>query len=284
MITGLRRTSPQLAVRRVEGQRLAYYGASTDPSSWDQRWQRHLSRRAYTWAEQGRLGSFEDPLTRYLAKGGRILEAGCGLAQLVVALRARGYDCEGVDWGERTVRAVRELYPNLPIRVGDVTDLDVPDGYYQGYVSLGVAEHCKGGPEPFLEEAYRVLSSDGVMLISVPHFHWLRRAKARLGLYRGRPDGLSFYQYAFTPGEMRDILRREGFAVVDTYGSGSFKGIRDEIPPLRWIAKWRPIHWLLERAFFRWKWGNRRLGHMMLLVCRKDPALGRSRGVTGLPQ
>ena len=85
-----------------------------------------------------------------------------GLGQDVLALRVRGYDAEGVDWGSETVQAVRELYPELPIRASDVTQMEVPDGYYKGYISLGVVEHRQEGPQPFLKEASRVLERDGV--------------------------------------------------------------------------------------------------------------------------
>lgn len=157
----------------------------------------------------------------------------------------------------------------MPIRVGDVTQVDVPDGHYHGYISLGVVEHRQEGPEPFLQEAYRVLSDDGVMLISVPYFHPLRRVKARLGLYRGRVDGLAFCQYAFTAEEMNTILQQMGFTIVDTFLYDGFKGVKDEIPLLRQMFKWRGIGWCLQRWLRSWEWAERNLGHMILFVCRK---------------
>lgn len=176
---------------------MAYYLTAADADFWDNHWRIHLPPETHKRTEQGNLGKFEHLFIHYLPRQGRILETGCGLGQYVLALRVRGYQAEGVDWSTETVRTVRELRPDLPIHVGDITNLDVPDGYYAAYVSLGVVEHHQQGPEPFLREAYRVLSDDGVMLISVPYFHPLRRIKTHLGLYRGRTDGLSFYQYAF---------------------------------------------------------------------------------------
>lgn len=262
-------TPTYLVRRRVENRRLAYYLAAADAKYWDEHWQDRLSPSIYRWAEQGRLPWFEEVFTRYLPDKGHILEAGCGLGQYVMALRARGYDVEGVEWAPGTVESVRSLYPDLPIRVGDVTHLNVPDGYYSGYISLGVVEHRREGPEPFIQEAYRVLSDDGVMLISVPYFHPLRRIKARLGFYRSRVDGLSFYQYAFTMEEMRGILQEAEFTVVDTLVYDGFKGLKDEIPLLRRMVKWRGIGWRLQRRLRAWKWAERNLGHMILFVCQK---------------
>ena len=187
----------------------------------------------------------------------------------MLALRRRGYDAEGVEYAPETVRRVREFYPDLPVRVGDVTHLEVPDGYYAAYISLGVVEHRQAGPEPFLREAYRVLQPGGIMLISVPCFHVLRRLKARLGLYRGNPDGLEFYQQAFKPQEFVEIVKQQGFQIMEVLGYDAVKGLKDEVPPLRWLLRQgrlgRRVGWLMNRiALLR-----QHLGHMLLVVAQK---------------
>jgi SAM-dependent methyltransferase len=260
------------AQRCVEKQRLAYYLDAADTDFWERHWRMNFSAQIYAEAEQGRLDPFEMMFTHYLPKPGRILEAGCGLGQYVMALQVRGYDVEGVEWGAETVQAVRALYPYLPIRVGDVTRLEVPDGWYSGYISLGVVEHCQAGPELFLQEAWRVLEMNGAAFFSVPYFHPLRRLKARLGLYRGRPDGLKFYQYAFTEADFSACLRSAGFRIVGKMPYGGFKGVRDEFPALRRVASWRGVGWRLERWLRSSEWVERNLGHMILFVCRKAQA------------
>ena len=249
--------------------RLVYYRKVADEAFWEQHWKKNFSADTYNLAEQGVLGELEEPFDKWLPKHGCILEAGCGLGQVLLALRMRGYYVEGMEWASATVELVRRWRPDLPIRTGDVKRLDVPNGHYQGYISLGVIEHHQEGPEPFLKEAYRVLADDGILLISVPYIHPLRRAKARLGLYRGRANGLEFYQYAFSAEEMYDILRRMGFTTVETYAYSSFKGIKDEIPILRRLLELRGIDWRLQRLLQSWKWVERYLGHMILFVCRK---------------
>ena len=258
-----------LAKRRVEKQRLVYYIAAADVMFWDQHWQHNLSNDTYHRAEQGELSWFEVPFTRYLHKQGRILEAGCGPGQYVLALRVRGYNAEGVEWGAETVNAVRARHPDFPIRQGDVTRLEVPDGYYSGYISLGVVEHRQEGPEPFLREAYRVLGAGGVALFSVPCFHPLRRLKARLGFYRGSNDGLEFYQYAFTGTEFTALLQLAKFKVIEQILYDGLKGVKDEIPLLRQMCKLRGLGWRLQRWIESWEWIERNLGHMILFVCRK---------------
>ena len=168
-------------VRKVEQGRLAYYLEPATAEFWDHHWSGALDRSSYVEAEAGQLAWFEEPFTRYLPASGTILEAGCGIGLYVVALRKRGYNVVGVEWAARTVERVRSIFPGIPVTSGDVTALDVPDGTYAGYVSLGVMEHRREGPEPFLREAFRVLAPGGIAMISVPHFHVLRRLKGFAG-------------------------------------------------------------------------------------------------------
>ena len=258
-----------MIIRILENDRLAYYSTETNPIFWDAHWKKYFSPDIYKKAERGSFVWFEKPFTDYLSREGRILEAGCGLGVYVLALLVRGYDAEGMESGAETVKMVRELYPDLPIRAGDVTCMEVPEKYYSGYISLGVMEHCKKGPEPFLKEAYRVLKNDGVAIISVPCFHPLRRLKARLGFYRGQSNGLEFYQYAFTKMEFIALLQKHGFKVVDEMIYDGFKGVKDEIRLLQKIIQWPAIGWRLKQWVQSCKWIEHTLGHMMLFVCRK---------------
>lgn len=259
--------------RRIEGQRLAYYRSEADAAFWDAQWKTYFSAKTYEKAESGHLWQFEDLFTTYLPKNGRILEAGCGLGQYVLALKVRGYDVEGVEWAPQTVQTVRSLYPDLPIRAADVTKLDVPDGFYKGYISLGVAEHRREGPEPFIREASRVLDSDGLALISVPFFHPIRQLKAQMGVYRFNINGLQFYQYAFTRAEFSGLLENAGFRIIHYMTYDYFKGIGDEIPLLRRIFGLRGVGWRLKLWISSLDFAKN-LGHMILFVCRKKQETG----------
>jgi SAM-dependent methyltransferase len=258
------------ATRQVQGSRLAFYIVKADTQYWDEHWQQHLSSRTYESAEQGHLGPYYQELfTRYLPHHGRILEAGCGLGQIVLALRRLGYEIEGVEWSAKTVQAVRALRPDLPIRAADVTRLDVPDGYYAAYISLGVVEHRQEGPEPFLLEAYRILAPGGIILVSVPHFHSLRRLNAYLGFRLGETTDLEFYQYAFAPKEFLSIIRGVGFEVLETSTYDLFNGVATESAIIRFLLTSRFLGYRLIRIMSASPFISRRLGHMFLAVGRK---------------
>ncbi len=260
----------QPSVQRIAvGRRLAYYRQTASAQYWDNVWAKQQTQDLYAQAQKGELGYYEEIFPAYLPRQGRILEAGCGLGQFVIALRVRGFDAEGVDYGEQTVDFIRRQFSELPVRLGDVTNLDVPDGYYQGYISLGVMEHRKEGPEPFLKEAHRVLSPGGMALISVPYLNFLRRLKLNVGAFKGSEHGLDFYQYAFSPKEFDQLLRKAGFEVVAHRQYGGFKGVKDELPAL---AKWfemPQIGWRLRKFLMNWRWAERHMGHMMMYVCKR---------------
>lgn len=253
------------------GRRLAYFREAASADYWDEVWQRQDTDELYQRAKRGELGYYEEIFPAYLPKDGRIIEAGCGQGQFVMALQVRGYDAEGVDFAGKTVEAVKNRFPDLSIRWGDVTKLDVPDGYYQGYISLGLMEHIKEGPQKFLVEAHRILSANGVALISVPYLNGLRRTKKALGLFRGKePLDLDFYQYAYSAEEFDEILRAHGFTVVAHHQYGGYKGVKDELPFLSKLFEIPQIGWRLKKLLMHWHWADHHMGHMMMFVCKKQ--------------
>ncbi len=258
--------------RIVANGRLVYYREAASPEYWDDVWARQETQQLYADAKAGRLAYYEDMFPKYLPRDGKILEAGCGLGQFVMALRARGYDAEGVDYARRTIDEVKAKFPDLPIRWGDVTQLDVPHGHYKGYISLGVMEHLKDGPKPFLKEAHRILSNDGVALISIPNMNWLRKTKMTLGQFGNQaPDRMAFYQYVYPTREFDGMLNAAGFDVNAHHQYGGYKGVKDEISGLSKMFEW-PQGWRLRKWLMNSSWANNHMGHMMMFVCKKSPA------------
>lgn len=234
---------------RREGSRLAYYrlDAPTGPELWDFHWTNQpVGLSFYHRYEDGHVAPYEPAFSRYLPKSGIVLEAGCGLAGYVVALRARGYDCRGIDFANETVQRVKANFPDLPVESGDVLNLNYDDGEISAYISLGVVEHFQDGPLDALSEAARVLRPGGTLLISVPQFHRWRGLDAHA---EGTvvPEGASFYQYAFAPQEFSAYLIERGFVIEAEYGFGvhyalrerfdAFAGALKRVPKLRAIDR-----------------------------------------------
>lgn len=260
-------------IKRVESGRLIFFSFSADSQFWDDQWGAMDKESVYAVAERGELGWFEPYFTRYLPREGRILEAGCGLGQFVVALRSRGYEAEGLDWAAETVDDLKRRYPEIPVARGDATRIACENEAYGGYISLGVIEHQRSGPDDFIKEAHRVLRNDGVALFTVPCFNPLRRLKARLGAYRRSPGDVDFYQYAFSQGEIAGRIQDAGFEIVEVRPFDSYKGLKDEIGVPRFISNGTLAGYdlgaLTQRLLSRLSLVERFAGHMVLLVCRK---------------
>ena len=189
---------------------LAYYSVAAREEFWTEHWGGHSVEELLAVA---RLSPLTPLITRSLPAHGRVLEAGCGLGQYVLLLRERGWQVMGADWSVEALAACRRVEP-APLAAMELRALAVRDGAVAAYVSLGVVEHDPDGPDAILSEARRVLAPGGVIVVSVPYLNGVRRLAAPYLRRRGRriaERGGSFYQYAFSRGELMNVLRRHGF-------------------------------------------------------------------------
>jgi SAM-dependent methyltransferase len=221
------RSGERIVVDRdpVTGVRLKYYSQAADVSYWTELW-RQAGDVSYARESRGHLPhQLRQTFRRWAKRGGRTLEAGCGLGHFTVAANALGYQAEGLDWSAETIEKLRHRFPSITWHVGDVRSLDFPSGTFDTIYSPGVCEHFDEGPVTVLLETRRILRSGGIAVVSTPCFNtWLQRHADRVTA-RSDVAGTEFYQYAFTPDGMAKLLGRLGFeilqvrpyAVLDTF-------------------------------------------------------------------
>jgi len=253
--------------RRVENGRLVYFNQGTDPGYWDRLWTDELRLGSFEAYRAGFLGDFEEIFERHVPRSGTVVEAGCGRGQWVVALRTRGIDCIGVDYARATLAAVQRLLPDVPFVTGDLTRLGLRSASCAGVISLGVVEHRREGPEPFLAEMHRILTPGGRLLISVPYFNALRQWRGRHGAYQEDVTELEFYLYAYSAREFKDHLQRAGFRTTAHYSDGHRKCLREELVAVRRLPSLpqRIVLRLADQvAYIR-----RELGHMQMCIAEK---------------
>jgi len=115
---------------------LSYVDERSTPEFGDHRWRAE--------GKPGPVSPRDEMITvtkKYLPRGSRVLEGGCGRAIKVKAMATAGYRIVGVDFAEDAVKQARVNYPGLDIRQGDVRSLDFADGYFDGCWFIGVIEH-----------------------------------------------------------------------------------------------------------------------------------------------
>ncbi|MFA6635542.1 MAG: class I SAM-dependent methyltransferase [Candidatus Omnitrophota bacterium] len=155
---------------------------------------------------------------------GKILEGGCGLGPWVIKLRELGYDVTGVDYDTASIGKIKEYDPIIPAYVADVNSMPFENNTFDAYMSLGVLEHFVEGPQEAIEEARRVMKSDGLFLITLPYLNLLLRVKRpyerlkRIGWVRGllgKEQKVFYYERYFNVREICNYLEAGGFEVEE---------------------------------------------------------------------
>lgn len=154
-----------------------------------------------------------DLISKYADKNTRMLEAGCGLGNWVMYLKRKGYNIKGIDFAEKVVELIKQYDNALDVDCGDCTKLPYADKSIDMYLSFGVIEHLEEGPDAFLKEAYRVLSDDGIGIITVPN----EKNSAYYKFYspESQKNFTEFFEYGFTEKEFIEILDKNGFEVLE---------------------------------------------------------------------
>ncbi|MFQ5609112.1 MAG: class I SAM-dependent methyltransferase [Woeseiaceae bacterium] len=189
--------------------RLVYIDEQATPEFWDAYWQSAGPPPPLHPKHHVRVVT-----SRFLARGARVLEGGCGRGDKVNAMAEEGFSSVGVDFGRNTVGHAREHFPGIDIREGDVRALDFPDETFDGYWSIGVIEHFWDGYEDILQEAVRVLKPGAFLFLTAPWFSPYRHRLARKehipsADYAAAPE--NFYQFALSRREIRRMLHKHGF-------------------------------------------------------------------------
>src|SRR3989338_8033187 len=103
-------------------------------------WDRAYEQDGAQWSdpEEYRKQLFYPLLTKYLEKGKKYVDAGCGIGGWLAFLRARGYDLTGVEASAKAVAVAKKIDPTLPIQQSDIGHLPFGDGTLDGYIAVGV--------------------------------------------------------------------------------------------------------------------------------------------------
>lgn len=167
-------------------------------------WRTFRLRRSKEWAL----------IRRYVGRGGAVLDAGCGFGEWVWFLDANGYRGEGVDFSTELISRLRDAYPQLTWKVGDINRLPYDGGLFDAVISWGVIEHDEAGPAQSLSEFRRVLRPDGVIIVTVPRDSQVQRRAAWYLYHRGKTPQ-AFFQYLMTADELSSHVVAAGFDVLE---------------------------------------------------------------------
>lgn len=184
------------------------------------------------------------PYLRQLPKEAKIMDAGCGLGDWVIALSREGFKVTGLDLSRRAIELLKERFPASDFLRGDIRCTEFGDASYDAYYSWGVFEHFENGPQECIKEALRLLKPGGLIFISVPHDNVRQALRGSLMKAQIFPTNSRFYQYRFTRNELATELKQGGFEVLSVMPIHLRQGV------LRFLHHElrMPYNWLLTRA------------------------------------
>lgn len=116
--------------------------------------------------DEGFYAKYADALQPPLA-GARILDAGCGVGQVLARLKNAGFEAYGVDVSVPNIERAKKITAHC--QVYDGQHLPFPDGFFAAGGAFNVLEHVEQ-PEQFIAELTRVVQAGGRLVISSPNF------------------------------------------------------------------------------------------------------------------
>ena len=148
--------------------------------------------------------AFVDAFGELVGDAGPIADLGCGPGLLTARLAAAGHDMLGIDLSPEMIRLARADFPELRLRQGSMTALDIADDALGGAMSWYSTIHTPPTELPaILAEFRRVLAPGGHLLI---------------GFFSGAE--LVEFDHSVTPGyrwpadRMSELLAEAGFGEI----------------------------------------------------------------------
>lgn len=140
-------------------------------------------------------------IKRMLPQGAHILDAGCGVGDLLGLLQAT-YRVVGIDSSEEAISYCTQRVPGINLIRGNVTTMPFENACFEGIVSLDVLYHewVRNDAEA-LGEMYRLLKPGGKLFLQLPAYEWLRSSH----------DAWSYTSRRYTTSKVAELLKTSGF-------------------------------------------------------------------------
>ncbi|MCD5396277.1 MAG: class I SAM-dependent methyltransferase [Candidatus Pacebacteria bacterium] len=176
-------------------------------------------------------------LKKFIQKGDRILDLGCGNGRLYEIKNETEYF--GVDFSEKMIEIAKKRYPQGKFLVADAFSLPFKDHFFDKVFCLSVFHHIpsKFYREQFLKETKRVLKKDGLLVLTVWNLLPKRKTKSLLLKYtflkligKSKLDFFDIflpwrdskgevvierYLHIFTLNSLKKTIKKAGFEVLE---------------------------------------------------------------------
>jgi ubiquinone/menaquinone biosynthesis C-methylase UbiE len=153
------------------------------------------------WWNYGTKMFFLNAIEKTLPKGTCILDAGCGVGDMMRLLQ-KHYRVVGVDNSEEAIKyCTQKVRENTVIR-GDIGVMPFKTESFDGIMSLDVLYHAWVRNDlQALQEMYQLLKPGGKLFLQLPAYEWLRSCH----------DEWSYTSRRYTAKNVNGLLKTSGF-------------------------------------------------------------------------
>lgn len=145
--------------------------------------------------------------SQYLPTGGKILDVGCGVGIPVAQfLIENGFEVNGIDISEGMLIKAKENVPKAQFFQYNMVELDFPDNYFDGLVSIYAMFHVRKQKHgEIIKNFHRMLKKEGFMML-------VFNPKENEGV----DDflGTKMYWSCHKPSKSLELVRNAGFEVI----------------------------------------------------------------------
>lgn len=147
-------------------------------------------------------------VSRRIPGGGSILDIGCGNGGFLLQMQRRGYRVQGTEWtAGAAARVPKES--NIPMHVGDLSDLDLPPQSFDAITLWHVLEHLRR-PRETLEKIRTLLKDDGTLFMSMPNAESAQANRYGAHWFHHDPPR---HLFGFGPRSLTRLLEQTGFHI-----------------------------------------------------------------------
>lgn len=110
----------------------------------------------------------------------------------------------------------QNLYNKMKFIVGDATNLELEDGYYDVVVSFSAIDHIPGKENraKAISEMCRVLKQGGYLVVTVPN-KWDIYYSFKSKKLQREGKAVFGYEYQFSPLELKKMIKSNGLEILD---------------------------------------------------------------------
>jgi len=146
---------------------------------------------------------------------GKLLDIGCGPG-FFLAYAGKYYDVYGIDISEYAIRKAKQRTQTAKLSIGDAANLDYKNDYFDIVTCFDLLEHLPD-PELALQEFYRILKNEGILIIRVPNTDSIG-ARWKKEEWFGHRD--KTHASLLSSEEWLDLLKDNSFEILEVFYDG----------------------------------------------------------------